>query len=624
METVNFKSSDIKLRQIIAALRKAQNADVEEFNSLFITLWLENESVLVPELNELSKVLFTNAFFVNAFTEYGINSNNGFFSEIISKIKHKILPLSLPKEELSHFIQLIFEEPTDYIWLNKISLPHWKLILGSLENLDSNLKDKIQLQICNALSILCNRLTTLGIDPSLSAKFPSIDDLGSPFFDLSFQLDEAIKSFSESGFKVLNQTSILHINKSISDIENLFITIHADIKESGTSLHLIFLLKRAQQHIERIKLLTQLLFSKVTDENTSYTSKIITQLVEAEKLKNSIKQFSKTHTQILAFRIVSHTSKKGEDYIGYNKQENKSLFKSAMGGGLLVVLLVYIKHFIHQFHFSLFFEGILFGLNYGLGFVAMHLLHFTLATKQPALTASFIAESIEQNDETPSKSRNLFIQIIKSQWLSLLGNLVVVVPICFITSYIYNELFQTPIFSDKMAFNAMKNNHLYYSLSLFYAVITGIFLSVSGIVTGYIDNKVIYSQIPLRIENHPKLIGKYLPEKRKKIASFFEKNLGAMIGNLFLGFSLGMAGNLGEFIGIPFDIRHITISAGNFSIALINMHRQDMALVLGVFATVIFIGLINIVVSFLISFILACSSRGLSWKQSIKLIFNKI
>jgi len=623
METVNLKGNYSVLKQFIDKTRKLNHSNVDIFNELFVNQWHEHSNELKVELNELVNELFDNAFFVNAFAEYGINSNNGFSSEIITKIKHKILPLSLPKEELSHFIQYLFNDDQDYLWLNKINLNNWKMILGCIDNIDLGVQLKIQLQIGNSLTILCNRLTNLGIDRSLSAKFPTIDDLGSPFFKLSNQLDTAINTSAKHNFNEINHASIEQIRKSIDEIENLFISIHKDIKESGTSLHLIFLLKRAQQHIERIKLLTYILFNYNPEEGKEFSSKIITELVQAEQLKTSISQFFKTHTQILAFRIVSHTSKKGEDYIGFNKSENKALFRSAMGGGLVVVLLVYIKHLIHQLHFSLFFEGILFGLNYGLGFVAMHLLHFTLATKQPALTASFIAESIEKNDEHHTKSKNVLIQIIRSQMVSLLGNMVVVIPLCFITSYFFYEIWNTPVFDDKAAQNVLYKNHLFYSLSLFYAGITGIFLSLSGIVIGYIDNKVVYSQIGLRIENHPKIVKKYHPEKRKKIAIFFENNLGAITGNLFLGFSLGMAGNLGEFIGIPFDIRHITISAGNFSIALVNMHRQDIALISTVFLTVILIGLINIIVSFVISFVLACGSRGLSWRESIKIIFNK-
>jgi site-specific recombinase len=369
-------------------------------------------------------------------------------------------------------------------------------------------------------------------------------------------------------------------------------------------------------------LLCEILFCKNGQENVALNSSLIVELIKAEQSKHGIFQFFKSHTQILAYRIVSHTSKKGESYIGFNKEENQSLFKSAMGGGLIVVFLVYFKHLIHQLHASLFFEGLLFGLNYGLGFVLMHLMHFTLATKQPALTASFIADSIDNADISDKKSRTIFYQIIKSQFVSLLGNLIIVIPLCLIVAVGFYHLFKFPIFEHQTSLDTMANNNFFYSLSFFYAIITGILLSISGMVIGYIDNKVIYSEIGLRIEKHPFIVGRYALEKRKKVAAFFERNLGAIVGNLFLGFSLGMMGNIGKFIGLPIDIRHITISAGNFSIALVNLDSTHLILIFITFVSIVLIGLVNIAASFLISFILACRSRGLSWKQSIKLLFT--
>lgn len=622
MEIVNLKGTYLNLKIFIAEIRNLDTNDINTFNDSFKKLWELKYESLQDELNQFTNELLQNAFFASAFAEYGINSNSGFFTEISAKLKHKILPVNLPDDELSHYISFLLDESDDYIWLNKISLQNWQHLFNSIGEIAPQNEVKLQIQICNALTILCNRLTTLAIDPVLSIKFPNIDDLGSPFFNLSYQLNVATNLITSLTGNEVDAILIERINKSITAIESLFITIQQDIKESGTSLNLIFLLKRGQQHIERIKLLSQLLFTKKQQERAIHSAQIICLLVEAEKLKNSIRQFFKTHIQLLAFRVVSHTSKKGESYIGFNRAENKALFKSAMGGGLVVVFLVYIKHFIHQLHLSLFFEGLLFGLNYGLGFVIMHLLHFTLATKQPALTASFIAENIENSDEKSNKSKKVFSQILRSQFVSLFGNLVIVIPLCFISAYFIFINWDLKIFSSAEAHQVMMSNHLFYSLSLFYAVITGVFLSLSSLVIGYIDNKVIYAQIGLRIEKHPAIIKKYNPEKRKEIALFFENNLGAIVGNLFLGFSLGMAGNIGAFIGIPFDIRHITISAGNFSLALLNYKMHDWALILIVFFSIILIGIINIMVSFLISFILACGSRGLSWKQSIKLLLK--
>ena len=47
-----------------------------------------------------------------------------------------------------------------------------------------------------------------------------------------------------------------------------------------------------------------------------------------------------------------------------------------------------------------------------------------------------------------------------------------------------------------------------------------------------------------------------------------EKHFGSLMGSIALGFFLGFSGVLGKIYGIPFDIRHITIAAGNTAIAV--------------------------------------------------------
>lgn len=268
-----------------------------------------------------------------------------------------------------------------------------------------------------------------------------------------------------------------------------------------------------------------------------------------------------------------------------------------------------------------FFEGLLFGLNYGAGFVLMHLLHLTLATKQPSMTASYIAQNIENTGDSSLRPWLVFKQILRSQFISLIGNLVVVLPLCFIIAWCFSHYMDAPVFDHDQAKAQLYSNHPLYSASLIYACITGVFLSLSGIIIGYFDNKVVFSEIPERIVKHPGL-GSYTLESRKRLAAFVERNLGAIIGNLFLGFCLGMAGNLGKFIGIPFDIRHITISAGNFGISIGSETGWSNAFIITVFSGVILIGLINIASSFLISFVVACRSRGLSWQQSLRILLG--
>ncbi len=623
---MNFSSHTFKeLHAFIWQIRLFANDDDEKFNEKLKQLIVSKsvDDYFKRDLTEFCFLTMDNAFFVNAFADYGINSDRGFFPEIVRRIKHKLLPGNSSDNELSHFITLLFSKRSDYVWVEKINYSSWeeitKLING--EQLETH-SEKLAHQLQNAIIILCHRLTTIGIDPYFVSKLPKIDDTNSPFFELNHLVTLFVKKHFEDRSLIIDSEELKSINEGIDRSEQLFIELENSKDEMGTSLHLTFLLKRAQQHITRIRLLLNLFITKEYSNKVLTISNLITELVKAQHTKNNVSNFIKDNTNLLAYRIVSHTSEKGEHYIGFSKGENSKLFSSAMGGGLVVVFLVYIKHFIHHLHLSLFFEGMLFGLNYGLGFVFMYLTHLTLATKQPAMTASFIAESIDSGNNSGKRPWIMFKQIIRSQFVSLIGNLVVVLPICFLSAWILNHYFNYEVFNADEAKNQLYSNHPLYSASLIYACITGVFLSLSGIVIGYIDNKVVYSEIAQRIIKHPKLIRKYSLDKRKKWGSFAEKNSGAILGNLFLGFCLGMAGNIGRFIGLPFDIRHITISAGNFAISIGSHLSQELSLVITVFVGVILIGLVNIASSFLISFIVACRSRSLSWKQSLKILIG--
>jgi site-specific recombinase len=612
-----------KIIVFIEQIRRISNNNEEQFNVLLKELVAQRsvDEQFKKELTDFCYLTLDNAFFVNVFTEYGINSNRGFFPEIAGRLKHKILPSNVSENELSHYINFVFNNTDDYKWIEKINFSSWEAITDLIDVKQLLLhSQKLTHQVHNAIIILCHRLTTIGIDPYLVSKLPEIDDSNSPFFELNHQVNLFVKKHLENTTLEIDTNELDAIWQSINKAENLFISIQEKKDEIGTSLHLTYLLQRAQQHISRIRLLLNLFVTKQKSNKVLTISQLVTELVKAEQTKNRVRQFIQETSNLLAHRIVSHSSEKGEHYIGFSKQENVKLFKSAIGGGLVVVLLVYIKHFIHHLHAPLFIEGFLFGLNYSAGFVFMYLTHLTLATKQPAMTAAFIAESIGNKSDSETKPWQTFKQVIRSQFVSLIGNLVIVLPLCFLSAWAINHYFNYSIFNFTESKAQMYSNHPIYSASLIYATITGVFLSLSGIVIGYFDNKVVYSEIAQRIIKHPKLVLKYSLEKRQKIAAFVEKNLGGIVGNIFLGFCLGMAGNIGKFIGIPFDIRHVTISSGNFAIALGSDHAYKLDLIIAVFLGVIYIGLINIASSFLISFIVACRSRSLSWKQSLKVL----
>ncbi|MFN3447007.1 MAG: recombinase, partial [Bacteroidia bacterium] len=163
--------------------------------------------------------------------------------------------------------------------------------------------------------------------------------------------------------------------------------------------------------------------------------------------------------------------------------------------------------------------------------------------------------------------------------------------------------------------------HPFLNPTWFYACITGVFLFVSGIISGYYDNKVIYSKIPSRLRHHPTL-QKILPKRiLVALSNYVEHNLGSLIGNICLGFFLGTAGFLGFIFGLPFDIRHITISSGNYAIALFtlleNIKWQYALTCLG---GVLGIGVFNFLISFGLAIFVAARSRKVRAIQFIALL----
>ena len=90
----------------------------------------------------------------------------------------------------------------------------------------------------------------------------------------------------------------------------------------------------------------------------------------------------------------------------------------AAGGGVITAATVYIKFFIAGAHLSRFTEGLFASINYAVSFLGIHFAHFTLATKQPAMTAPALAHRLDQvSHDAPG--RRLTVVSAGKAWLDL-------------------------------------------------------------------------------------------------------------------------------------------------------------------------------------------------------------
>lgn len=157
------------------------------------------------------------------------------------------------------------------------------------------------------------------------------------------------------------------------------------------------------------------------------------------------------------------------------------MLKASAGGGLVMVLTVYLKFFIVSLHLDKFIEGLLASLNYAGGFLAIHFAHFTLATKQPAMTGPALAHRLDQAN-TP-EGREAFLDdtlsMIRSNAAAILGNLAVVFPLAWAVQWTAQHWLQRPLIDAQKA-QATLDSFSAWGPTPVYAAATGVLLWLSA------------------------------------------------------------------------------------------------------------------------------------------------
>lgn len=597
------------------------------------SLKLQNLIQLLKANEHFKKALANNILLVvhqsditQLFLETGIISKGSFWSEAAKKISHKFLPPVEDENSINAKIQQIFIQTNDFEWITAIDNSIWEDFFATLNFNTSNIPQKIKSQLFNALKVLSFRVASLGLEKEIIGKISTQDELLSPFLLQNKEIYDLI--------------SLLNTGLDVSDVANRFEKITLliqqctnnlkQIKEktnlNGASLHQSFIIKRIEQMTARMQLMTDLMDGNKF--NLKMFVKFFKEVIYEEQNKNKLRELFRDNVSLLSYQIAEHKSKSGDHYIAQNLKEYKQFFKAACGGGVIISFVVIFKILIHHAHYAPFWEAVMYSLNYAMGFILIHVTHSSLATKQPAMTASALARALDVKASGIQSNENfsqLIAKVWSSQTISFVGNLLVVLPLTMVWVILLEKLAGFQLVDTAEAIKMLDSNNPFKSLAWFYAGITGFFLFISGIISGYYDNKVIYDHIPERIVKHPYL-KKMLPNSLLvKFAHYVEHNLGSLVGNFLLGFFLGTATFIGEILGWPYDIRHITISSGYFSIGV----YENYALlpcweILAVFVGVLGVGFINFLVSFSLAFFVALKARGVKLYNYSELINNLI
>lgn len=616
------------LVELVDHIRPRRSSNVEEArdNFRFLIRLLKENAEYIPSFKRYVHKVIAEKKQIRLYTELGISSNDGFFVETFNKISHDILPPVMDGRDLLVIVDLAFTRSSDHTWFWAIPYEDWCTFFGllSMRPLSEVHTDNLMLcQILNSILVISQRITAIGLDREIIEKLPALEEFESPFLAQNKEVRDYLEQFEKKDFdRSADNPDYKHILVMLEQCLSYTDEIRRNKNKFGASLKLTSLMIRLNQNITRIKRLLRLIIQQEGKIPFEEEVNLLRELVKAENKKHSVKGFFQENLSLLAFQVTENAGNTGEHYITTTRKEYWRMLLSASGGGLIVGFLTLFKVALYYLRLAPFGQAFMYSLNYSLGFIAIHLTHSTLATKQPAMTATNIARSLDVEDTNDSIKNlsNLIVRVLRTQFIAFSGNVLVAFPVAYGLSAAYFYFTGEHIAGEEKAWHMVHELDPLHSLALFHAGIAGVYLFLAGLISGYYDNKNIYNRIPDRLKKHAGLRRIFPPRLLIKFSNYINNNLGSLAGNFFFGIFLGSTGMIGYVLGLPLDIRHITFSSGNFGIAYFSLdHNLTNYEILMSLLGIAGIGFMNFIVSFGLALFVAIKSRRVNFRQTRKL-----
>lgn len=583
--------------------------------------------------------------FNNFLSDAAILQDTDFLYELRRRVAAKLLPNQPQKDRLEYVLNQAFYLASDIKWISKIPLSQLEELFDLLqfdsiyESVDP---DSPLSEMMLAMNLIIQRVSGRAMETDVIKMVPEFDELESPFTAFEIELlgiEERIKS-QPNHFIMQEDLAYRQLQVLMTQCREFVEKAFSNSAKYGISLRVNQGLLKIRQQLDRISTLMPLLTIKNADDKRENTIRLAIELIRFNCYKNNVRKFISESTQLLSYEITQHTANTGEHYITGTKKEYFLMFRAALGGGFIVGILCIIKVYLGTVDTSYFGKAVIYSLNYAIGFITIYLLGFTLATKQPAMTASALIRALEEKNKEGSKEShrynafaNLFARVFRSQFIAFVGNVIMAFPIALAGVYAIDYLSDYNIAATK-SIKLITDISPLHSAAIYHAAIAGVFLFLSGIISGSIANRDKHEQIYYRIEEHPFLKRTLGPLRAKKIALIYEKRWAGFISNFWFGVFMGSTASIGLFLGLDLDVRHITFVSGNLALGLYGADfKVDDFLLFWALLGIGVIGLVNFLVSFSLSLGLAFRSRDISlfelryvtlaiWKHFLKRPFS--
>ena len=620
----SFKNETLSLEPFAEFLESIKKADFTDVLNYF-----KANSAITDHFKYYISNIFDGRPFNLSLTEANILSENAFFPELKKRILNKVLPPVENEKTVWYMVDNIsFRPKKDLEYLHNLPENQVDEFLEILGISDFIQKPKVKRELIFSMNILSWRVTGMALDVEVVRMAPEYRNFDNPFLALQKELETLAEEFKINPEIQLNSKDSRYKQIKIYTEQCLdFVNIaFKNSSKYGISGKINQALLKIRQQTQRIYEIVQLLVIDSGSDVIIKSKQLMFNILSYKSHKNNISELFNDSTRMISHLITNHTAETGSHYITSNQKEYMKMFYKASGGGIIVGALCVLKMLYGFMPGSDFFHAFLYSLNYAMGFVMIYLMGFTLATKQPAMTAATMTKVLSEQGNTKRNNTefaDLVSKLFRSQFIAFVGNVLLAFPVAMAIIYGLDVFFSQNLAVEKSE-KLLKDLDPFNSKAILHASIAGFYLFISGIISGNIGNNSIFFQIPDRIAKNQSIKRVFGAKFAKSLSKYYAKNWAGIVSNFWFGVFLGATAPIGLFFGLDLDIRHITFAAGNFALGLygkdfsVDSYTFWLALL-----TVFIIGFFNFLVSFSLSMFLAFRSRKLNFGE-VSEIYSEI
>ncbi|AIO24908.1 MULTISPECIES: site-specific recombinase [Burkholderia] len=564
---------------------------------------------------------------ISLLCDAGMPVHSGFFGALFERIDSSLIPPAPNRRELSALFTLMFPTPEDAQWID--ALPDDLLTrLADLFSFDVTDEERhepgsFSRDLLAALHNLTCQISSTGLSQTVRSRL-SDDDARKPlerqpletqpFYRLTramLAVETAHAAVEDGGdpSKLLHEVNYLRV--LLDECRIAVDEVFSHLYRNGVSVDIVFQVERMRMRILRAEMLLNAWMAR---DDLHGMAHLTAELVDANHNSQSVSHLVRSNFSLFARKLVETNADTGEHYISRGRAEYLKMLRMAAGGGLVTVVTVCVKFAITGAHLQSMLEGLLAGINYAASFMLMHFLHFTLATKQPAMTAPTLARELDDtgHDEGVKAFVASVIALIRTQAAAISGNVLVVLPVCLLVQLFASNLLHANLISPEKAHATLHSFSLLGPTPL-YAALTGVLLWASSLLAGWADNWFVLHRVGDALTYNRRLRLTLGAAGAAKLAHFCRSNVAGVVANVGLGLMLGLIPAIVTVFMFPFEVRHVTLSAGSIGIALGVLGKDALGTpeLWWAGAGVLSMAILNVLVSFALAFTMAVRSRSL-------------